>query len=137
MTAVRSELLTSLLDLGLTPVLACLAIDESGGLLNVNADEVAGAVAGALDAPALFLTDVPGVLADPDDPASRLATMTRGEVERAVASGTITGGMVPKVEAALAALALGAPSALIADGRRPDAIAAALEGADGTRLLPS
>lgn len=134
-TSVGAGVLSRLVEIGLVPVLACLAVDEWGGALNVNADEVAAAVAGALGAAALFLTDVPGVLADPGDPGSRLAVLPREAAEAAVAAGTISGGMIPKVESALAALARGAPFALIADGRRPDAIEAALSGAAGTRVI--
>lgn len=135
MIEVDAAVLTRLLEAGLTPVLACLAVDVEGGALNVNADEVAGAVAGSLAAPVVFLTDVPGVLANPADPDSRLGTLTRSQAGRAIADGTIAGGMIPKVESALAALAKGAPYAFIADGRRADALEAALAGSLGTRLL--
>ncbi len=106
---------------------------ESGPALNVNADEVAGAVAGALREGVCFLTNVPGVLDDPADPASLLPGLTADEARARIADGRIAGGMVPKVEAALAALAQGAAFAVVADGRHPDGVARALAGG-GTRL---
>jgi acetylglutamate kinase len=136
MTHVATDRLEALLASGLTPVLACLALDAEGAPLNVNADEVAGAVAGALRAPVAFLTDVAGVLDDPDDPASLLPTLRAADARARIADGRIAGGMIPKVEAALDALASGAPSASILDGRTPGAVAAALGEAGGTRLEP-
>lgn len=118
---------------GLVPVLACLAVDEEGNALNVNGDEAAGAVAGALGEGVLFLTNVPGVLDDPADPNSVLPLLTRTEAELRIGDGRIAGGMIPKVEAALAALAAGAPFAVIADGRDPNGVGRALAGA-GTRV---
>jgi len=133
MQRVEPRLLTSLRAAGYVPVVACLALGEDGGLLNVNADEVAGAVAGALGEGVVFLTNVPGVLDDPHDPASQLAHLTRAEAHARMADGRIGGGMIPKVEAALAALDQGAPFAVVADGRGPAGVAAAIAGG-GTRV---
>lgn len=133
---VRRAALDALLAAGLTPVVGCLALDAAGAPLNVNADEVAGAVAAALGAPCVFLTNVPGVLDDPSDPGSRLATLARADVAARIADGRIAGGMIPKVEAALAALDQGAPAAVIADGRRPGELGRVQAGAAGTRLVP-
>lgn len=135
MVSVNARLLERLLATGTTPVIACLALDERGELLNVNADEVAGAVAGALDAPVVFLTNVPGVLDDPADPGSLLSVLGRADAEERIRDGRIAGGMIPKVEAALRALAGGAASAVIADGRRAATVLAALHGQAGTRLV--
>ena len=136
MTGVNAALLEALLAAHITPVLACLAENEAGdNVLNVNADEVAGAVAGALKAPVVFLTDVAGVLDDPHDPASLLTTLTKNEVEARIGDGRISGGMIPKVEAALAALGQGATYAVIADGRVPEKLRAAIKGKTGTRLV--
>ena len=134
MDEVNSRLLKGLLSIGVTPLIACLAVDEKGVALNVNADEVAGSVAGALGVPVVFLTNVPGVLEDPGDPTTLLTALTRDEVENRIADGRISGGMIPKVEAALAALQLGASSAVIADGREPDGLRDALEGRGGTSI---
>lgn len=136
MAAVATLPLAALRGAGLVPVIACLALSEDSGLLNVNADEVAGAVAGALGEGVVFLTDVTGVLADPTDPSSVLRQLSRGEALERIANGSIAGGMIPKVEAALTALELGAPFAVIADGRTPAAAEGALAGV-GTRVTRS
>jgi acetylglutamate kinase len=133
---VRRTVLDALLAARLTPVIACLALDAEGAPLNVNADEVAGAVAAALGAPCVFLTNVAGVLDDPADPGSRLAVLDRSDARARIADGRIAGGMIPKVESALAALDQGAPAAVIADGRRPGELARVQEGVSGTRLVP-
>ena len=136
MTAVDADRLRVLLDAGLTPVLACLALDDGGEALNVNADEVAGAVAGALGAPVAFLTDVAGVLDDPELDTLPIPRLAADEARARIEDGRIAGGMIPKVESALAALTLGSPSATILDGRAADAISAAFAGRGGTRIVP-
>ena len=134
-TAVNHELLTGFLGLGLVPVIACLAVDVYGDVLNVNADDAAGAVAGALGAPIVFLSNIPGVLDDPADPDSLITTLHEKDVQARIDDGRISGGMIPKVEAALGALTAGAPFAIIADGRRPEDLAATLAGTRGTRVV--
>ena len=132
---VNREFLGALLSVNITPVIACLAEDESGGgVLNVNADSVAGAVAGALGAPVVFLTDVPGVLNDPKNPDSLLPEFSAAEIGERIQDGRIAGGMIPKVEAALAALSRGVPFAVIADGRRAETLERVLSGGAGTRI---
>lgn len=133
---VNDALLRSLLTCGVVPVVACLALDEQGEALNVNADEVAGAVAAALGSGVVFLTNVPGVLDDPDRPETLIPRLGRGEVEERIADGRISGGMIPKVEAALTALALGAGSASISQASDAEGVAAALAGRGGTLILP-
>ena len=135
MTGVDTLALTALRGSGLVPVVACVASDGKGGVLNVNADEVAGAVAAELGEGVCFLSNVPGVLDDATDHASLLSELTRADIESRIADGRIAGGMIPKVEAALAALGYGAPFAVIADGRDPTGVEAALAGG-GTRISP-
>ncbi len=132
MTAVNGRLLNSLVAARVIPVIASLALDADGGALNVNADEVAGAVAAALDAPVLFLTNVTGVLEDPANPQSVIPLLTSQQAQERIRDGRISGGMIPKVEAALKALAGGAPSAVIADGRSRTEFLAALKNRAGT-----
>ena len=84
----------------------------------------------------MFLTNVAGVLDDPADSASRIAQLDASEARARIADGRIAGGMIPKVEAALAALARGAPAAVIADGRSPGELARVQVGRAGTRLVP-
>ena len=129
---VETGLLWRLLAAGYTPVVTPIAVDDAGAL-NVNADLAAAAVAGALAWPVIFFTDVPGVLADPEDPESRYPELDRARVAGLLQAGTIRGGMIPKVNAALAALAAGAPWAAIAPGE-PGSLAAVLAKRAGTRL---
>lgn len=96
------------------PVLACLGMSHDGQALNINGDTVASQLAGALRADALVLvTSTPGVLRDVRDPASRVPRMTRADFERGVADGSISGGMIPKLEESFAVLQGGARSVVI------------------------
>ena len=117
---------------GYSPLLAPGALGAEGPL-NVSADTAAGAVAGALGWPAVFLTDVEGVYRDPKDPRTRFPRLTPKEVEALKGEGVIQGGMIPKVEAALSALRAGAPWAAIAKGER-GVLEAVLRGEAGTRF---
>ncbi len=113
-TGFNLALLGDLQERGLVPVLACLGCDRDGQPLNINGDTVAGQLAGALRADALVLvTSTPGVLRDLRDPSSRVARMTRAELDRGIADGSISGGMIPKLEEGFAVLASGARSVLI------------------------
>jgi acetylglutamate kinase len=130
-------LLGDLFERRYVPVIACLGCDRQGQALNINGDTVASQLAGALRADALVLvTSTPGVLRDVRDPASRIPRITRPEFERMVADGTISGGMIPKLEESFAVLEGGARSVVIvgklAEG---DLVRAVLEpGAAGTVL---
>ena len=98
------------------PVIASVGADRDGHSYNVNADEAAGAVAGALGAyKVIFLTDVPGWLADPADPASLIGQASAEHVRGAVAD--LQGGMRPKLEACVEAIDAGVSAAHILDGR--------------------
>jgi len=123
---------------GYVPVLACLGCDEKGQTLNINGDTVASQLAGALRADALVLvTSAPGVLRDVKDPASRIARITRAEFERGVADGSISGGMIPKLEESFEVLDEGARSVVIVGRLAPgDLVRAVLEpGSVGTALV--
>lgn len=106
-TAIDRQAIEACWSAGLTPVLNPLGLEPATGeRFNINADTVAAALAVALAADHLFLlTAVPGVLARRDDPSSRIPRLHADEALAAIASGTIVGGMIPKVEEALAALA--------------------------------
>lgn len=102
------------------PVIATLGTDEAGQTYNVNADEVAAAVAEALAAEKLvFLTDVEGIL---DRTGTLIPQLSSDDVERLRADGTLTRGMLPKVDAALRAIKGGVPSVTILDGRAEHAL---------------
>src|SRR5204862_93376 len=83
--------------------IACLGADERGNVYNINADIVGNQLAAALHADRLFLvTSAPGVLRDVKDPASRLPQLTVADARQAIADGIVTGGMIPKLEEAIA-----------------------------------
>jgi acetylglutamate kinase len=117
--AVDTRVIHALTGSGLVPVIAPVAAGPDGETWNINADDAAGAIAGALAAQRLLmLTDVPGVL---DREGRLIEELSAGQARAAIADGTITGGMIPKVENCLEALQLGARGAVILDGRVPHA----------------
>jgi acetylglutamate kinase len=112
--------LDQILGRDLIPVLAPLATSKDGTTYNVNADHFAGAIAGALKAKRLLLlTDVPGVL---DKSKSLIKELSVDDARRLIADGTISGGMIPKVETCLYALEQGVEGVVILDGRVPHAV---------------
>jgi len=136
--AFNLPLLGDLWARGYVPVLACLGCDEKGQALNINGDTVASQLAGALCADALLLvTSAPGVLRDVRDPSSRIPRITRAEFERGVAEGSISGGMIPKLEESFGVLDEGARAVVIVGRLAPgDLVRAALEpGSVGTVLV--
>ncbi len=117
---VDTTVLNQVLGRELIPVLAPVAQGADGETYNVNADTFAGAIAGALAAKRLlFLTDVPGVL---DAQGKLLKELTIAEVRRLIADGTISGGMIPKVETCIYALEQGVEGVVILDGKQPHAV---------------
>jgi acetylglutamate kinase len=120
---VDPRVLTTLMEARFVPVVASLAGDEDGGVYNVNADTVAEAIAVALRAQKLiFLTGAPGVLRDRDDPATLVTFADPDDLAGLMASGALTGGMRPKVEACIRAATSGVERTHIIDGRIPDAL---------------
>jgi acetylglutamate kinase len=112
--------LAALREADIIPVIAPVGIGDDGETYNINADTVAGAVAAAVSAKRfLLLTDVPGVL---DADKRLIPELTAAEARRLIADGTISGGMIPKVETCLDAIDGGAEGAVILDGRVPHAI---------------
>ncbi len=100
------------------PVISPIGIAEDGTTLNLNADTVAGAIAGEMDAEKLIiLTDVPGVLRDPEDPSTLIQRIHIDEIPALIEEGVISGGMIPKIETCVEALNNGVKSAHILDGR--------------------
>jgi len=112
--------LNQILGRDLIPVLAPLATSRDGVTYNVNADTFAGAIAGALKAKRLLLlTDVPGVL---DKSKNLIKQLTADEARALIADGTISGGMIPKVETCIYALEAGVEGVVILDGKEPHAV---------------
>jgi acetylglutamate kinase len=102
------------------PVIAPVAPGRDGETYNINADTFAGAIAGALAATRLlFLTDVPGVL---DRKGKLIDALSVSEAKRLIAEGTISGGMIPKVETCIEALKRGVEGVVIVDGKTPHAV---------------
>ena len=129
----RRDLVDAILVGGQVPVVAPLARDETGIVCNVNADDAAAGIAAGLGARQLVLmTDVDGVR---DESGNRLDSLTSDEAEALIASGVIAGGMVPKIRAALAALAWEGSEAIIADAAAGNALERALSDPTfGTRI---
>ena len=117
---VDTMVLDQILGRELIPVLAPVAAGESGGTFNVNADTFAGAVAGALKAKRLLLlTDVPGVL---DKSKKLIKELSLKDARKLIADGTISGGMIPKVETCIDALDRGVEGVVILDGKVQHAV---------------
>jgi len=107
----------------LIPVIATVGVDDDGHAYNVNADTVAGAMAEALDAEKLvYLTDVAGVYRDWPDESSLISRIDVSGMERLIADGKVSEGMIPKLESCVSALKLGVRSAHVLDGRLPHAL---------------
>jgi len=117
-------ILDTLIDRGFIPVISTTAADASGQAYNVNADSAAIAIAEALSAEKLiYLTDVAGVLTDVADPTSLISRLSATRARLLIADGVVAGGMIPKVEACLAAVGGGGVgSAHIVDGRIPHVV---------------
>jgi acetylglutamate kinase len=115
---VNAKLVDLLCKADTIPVIAPLARDRTGAKLNCNADTAAGEVAAALKCEKLVVvSDTHGIRRDPGDPATRIATVNRTEIQALIEDGTISSGMLPKVEACLRALDAGVERAHIVDGR--------------------
>ena len=109
---------------GIVPVISPLAAElVTGQPLNINADLAAAALAKELRAAKLvYLSDVPGLLADPQDPATLIQSVTRANADALIADGTISGGMIPKIRSAVDALNAGVRKVHFIDGRMPHAL---------------
>jgi acetylglutamate kinase len=107
----------------LIPVIATVGVDDDGQAYNINADTVAGAIAAALDAEKLvYLTDVAGLYADWPDEASLVSRVDVNGLEKLIADGKVSEGMIPKLESCVEALRAGVRRAHILDGRLPHAL---------------
>ena len=117
---IDTTMLDQIIGRELIPVLAPVATSAEGGTFNVNADTFAGAIAGALKAKRLLLlTDVPGVL---DKSKKLIPQLSVSDARRLIADGTISGGMIPKVETCIYALDQGVEGVVIMDGKVPHAV---------------
>jgi acetylglutamate kinase len=118
--SVNPGIVERLLAEDMIPVVSTIGVDDTGQALNINADTVAGALGGALRAEkVVFLTDVSGLMTDMNDPSSLVPRATVADLEAGIASGRISGGMIPKVRSCIEAVEAGAASAHLLDGRVP------------------
>lgn len=133
---VNTDVLKTIVQADMIAVIAPIGVGRNGETYNINADTVAGAVAGALDADRLLLlTDVPGVL---DRNGNLIERLTTTEARALIKDGTISGGMIPKVETCIDAIERGVKGAVILDGRIQHALLIELftEHGAGTMILP-
>jgi acetylglutamate kinase len=133
---IRPGVLRALEENGFVPVIAPIGVGAGGEAYNINGDTVAAEVAGALSAEKLILlTDVPGVM---DARGQLVSTMTADETIGAIQDGTITGGMIPKVECVLRALDKGVRKVHILDGRVPHSVLLEIftDAGIGTEITP-
>jgi len=122
-TEVKTGFLLESIEKGTTPVISPTARGVDGRIYNCNADVAAGQTAAALRAKRLvFMSDVPGLLQDPKDPASVISHLKTSEVDSLKRAGIIDKGMIPKVDSAVAALKAGVEKVSFVDGRVPHAV---------------
>lgn len=125
----NGKMLQTLIQEGITPVMAPLTLDGNGNILNTNADTIASETAKALapyyDVTLIYSFEKKGVLSNPDDDNSVIPVITRADFEKYQADGTIGGGMIPKIENALAAVDAGVKEVIIT-------LATAIDGKQGT-----
>lgn len=108
---------------GYIPVLSTIGYDKKGNVYNINADDAAAAIAAELGAASLIsLTDIKGILKDPEDPNSLLAEISLEEAEGLIQNGIIKGGMIPKARCCIEAIKKGVKKVFILDGRVPHAL---------------
>ena len=126
------QMLSRLIEAGITPVMAPLTHDGQGNILNTNADTIASETAKALapfyEVTLIYSFEKKGVLSNPDDDNSVIPTITRTDFERYKADGTISGGMLPKIENALNAIDAGVNRVIIT-------LATAIDGKSGTQIF--
>ena len=122
-TKVDPQPILDLLEKGYIPVVSTIGCDDSGHVYNINADTAAAAIASSLKAESLIsMTDTPGLLRDPSDPESLIRRIDLKGVEALKADGTISGGMIPKVDCCTKAIEDGVRKVFIIDGRIPHAL---------------
>lgn len=111
------------LEKGYIPVVSTVGCDKSGNVYNINADTAAARIAGELRAESLIsMTDISGILKDPNDPSTLISEITAAQAEQLIADGTVSGGMIPKVQCCVNALNWGVQKVFIIDGTVSHAI---------------
>lgn len=122
-TKVNVEPITDLLEHNYIPVVSTVGCDKEGNVYNINADTAAAYIAGALKAESLIsMTDIAGVLKDKDNPDSLISIIDLDDAKKLFEDGTISGGMIPKVECCIEAIRRGVKKVFIMDGRVPHSL---------------
>lgn len=123
-TKVNTDIIKTAMNSGYIPVVGSVALGEDDNkAYNINADTCASKIASALKAEELILlTDVPGVMRDPDDPSSLLSSLRLHQIPKLTHEGVIKGGMIPKIDCCVEAVRMGVGRAIILDGRIPHSI---------------
>ncbi len=137
--SIDAKVLNTLDQNGFIPVISPIGMGEEGHAYNINADTVAGEIARSIIAERLILlTDTPGVLKDISDPTSVISSLSASETRELITTGTVEGGMIPKLEACLRALGGGVKKAHIIDGRVPHSVLLELftDTGVGTQVYP-
>lgn len=122
-TNINIEAVEDLLEKGYIPVISTLGCDADGNIYNINGDTAAARIAGALGAERLIMmTDIAGILRDKDDPKTLISSLTIPEAKELFETGVVSGGMIPKVQCCIDAIAHGVKNVVIMDGRVPHSI---------------
>ncbi len=122
-TEVDVQPIIDLLSNGYIPIVSTVACDDDGNVYNINADSAAAHIAGALSAERLItMTDIDGILRDKDDPSTLIPEIDTKSAVTLFEDGTISGGMIPKVECCLEAISMGVKRVIIMDGRVPHSL---------------
>jgi len=137
--SIDTEVIYTLTEAGFIPVVSSIGGDGDGQSYNINADTVAGQLACELQAVKLAtLSDIAGLLEDPDDPTTLISELTTSEAKALIADGDVAEGMVPKLESCIHAVAGGVERAHIIDGRIPHSLLMELftDAGIGTMINP-
>ncbi|MEE0867029.1 MAG: acetylglutamate kinase [Clostridia bacterium] len=122
-TDINTDPILDVLEKGYIPVISTLGCDNEGNVYNINADTAASKIAGILKAESLIsMTDVDGILRDKDDPSTLISKILVSEAPQLMASGIISGGMIPKAQCCIEAIRRGVKKVFIIDGRIPHSI---------------
>lgn len=122
-TDINEKIVVDLLDNGYIPVIASIGVDDDNHAYNINADLAAAAIASKLNAENMVLvSNVPGILTDPNDESSLLSNVSLSQIEKLKEEGIIAGGMIPKVNCCVESIKQGVKKACIIDGRVPHSL---------------
>lgn len=137
-TNVHITPIVDLLEKGYIPVVSTIGCDRQGNSYNINGDTAAAFIAGALGAQRLIMmTDIDGILRDKDDSSTIIPRVTISEIEQLKSDGTISGGMIPKVDCCVEAIHKGVKNVVIMDGRVPHSILMELLTDEGAGTMVS